>query len=228
MKSEYDRPHWSYSSISQYLKCPLRYYFERVFRLPRRTVSDAQVLGSTVHAALAHYHRCLQVREPITPGQILETFHEAWIGQSSQIKVIQVAGKSLDDSLDLGVSLIEIYLKEPPPANLLAVEQPVLTPIANSQGEYLEKPLLVVPDLITRQDDATLKVTEIKTAGRSFSESDVGTSLQPSCYASAVYEQTGGRTPRRIRRPGQDEDAQGPEDRGRPEHPRFRPVRGHH
>jgi len=191
MKAAIHRPHWSYSSISQFLRCPLQYYFERTLRLPRRTASDAQVLGSSVHAALALHHRRLQAHDPAPPGTILEAFHDAWNHQSDQIEVVPVRGKSLDDSLALGVSLIETYLKEPPPQSILAVEQPVLAPVANSRGEYLEKPLLVVPDLITRQDDATLKVVEIKTAGRSFSESDVGTSLQPSCYASAVYELTG-------------------------------------
>ena len=191
MKADFGRPHWSYSSISQYLRCPLQYYFERILRLPRRSVSDAQVIGSSVHSALAQYHRRLQAREPIEHGHVLQAFHDAWDRQSNQIGIVPIGGKSLDDGLALGVSLIETYLKEPPPTNLLAVEEPVLAPVANSRGEYLEKPILVVPDLITRQDDGSVKVVEIKTAGRSFSESDVGTSLQPSCYASAVYELTG-------------------------------------
>ena len=67
----------------------------------------------------------------------------------------------------------------------------MLAPIANSRGDYLEKPLLVVPDLITRQDDGTLKIIEIKTSGRSYSESEVATSLQPTFYANALYELTG-------------------------------------
>lgn len=191
MKADFGRPHWSYSSISQYLRCPLQYYFERILRLPRRTVSDAQLLGSSVHAALAHYHRRLQAHESVPPGHILDAFREAWVQQSDRLGVVPVGSKSLDDSLALGMSLIETYLAEPPPTNLLAVEQPVLAPVANSRGEYLEMPILVVPDLITRQDDASLKVVEIKTASRSLSESGVSTSLQPSCYASAVYELTG-------------------------------------
>jgi putative RecB family exonuclease len=71
------------------------------------------------------------------------------------------------------------------------VESPMMTPIANSHGEYLEMPLLIVADLITRQEDSTLQVNEIKTAGRSYSESEVATSLQPTFYANALYETTG-------------------------------------
>ena len=191
MRPAVDRPHWSYSSISQFLRCPLQYYFERVLCLPRRSASDAQVLGSSVHAALTVYHRRLQADEPVPAGPILEAFHDAWDRQSGEVGVIPVGGKSPDDSRALGASLIETYLKEPAPEGILAVEQPMLAPIANSRGEYLERPLLVVPDVITRDGEGTLKVHEIKTAGRSLSESDVGTSLQPTCYASAVHELTG-------------------------------------
>ena len=38
-----DRPHWSYSQLFQFLRCPLSYYFERVLRLERleKIVRDA-------------------------------------------------------------------------------------------------------------------------------------------------------------------------------------------
>jgi CRISPR/Cas system-associated exonuclease Cas4 (RecB family) len=49
----------------------------------------------------------------------------------------------------------------------------------------------VVPDLITRRDDGTLKVTEIKTSSRAYSEFEIATSLQPTCYAAALCERTG-------------------------------------
>ena len=67
----------------------------------------------------------------------------------------------------------------------------MMAPIANSRGEYLEKPVLIVADLVTRQEDGTLKITEIKTSGRAYSESEVATSLQPTFYANSVYEMAG-------------------------------------
>jgi CRISPR/Cas system-associated exonuclease Cas4 (RecB family) len=57
----------------------------------------------------------------------------------------------------------------------------------NSQGEYLEKPLVAVTDLITSQDES-LTVQEFKTSGRAYSESEVSSSLQPTCYVHAVNE----------------------------------------
>lgn len=191
MRAVVPRPHWSYSSVSQYLKCPLQYYFERVVKLPRDTTTAAQVLGSAVHSALADYHRNLQAGEPVTAQQVHRAYLAAWDAQGDNGPIVGSGGKPVADSRDLGIALVDVYLKEPPPASIVAVEKPILAPIANSHGEYLERPILLVADLILRQDDSSLLVNEIKTAGRSFSESEVATSHQPTFYANALYEMTG-------------------------------------
>jgi putative RecB family exonuclease len=190
MRPYVTRPHWSYSSVNQFLKCPLQFYFERVLKLPRKTVTDAQVLGSSVHSALAVYHRKLQSREPVTTHQVHQAYLGAWNDQAGNGQIVNSGDKPLVDSRDLGLDLVDVYLNEPPPETIIAVESPMMTPIANSHGEYLEMPLLIVADLITRQEDSTLQVNEIKTAGRSYSESEVATSLQPTFYANALYETT--------------------------------------
>ena len=191
MRPVVSRPHWSYSSVSQYLKCPLQFYFERILKLPRRSKSDALVLGSSLHSALAVYHLKLQADEPVTTQEIHTAYLDAWKDQCGEGQIVASGEKSLSDSRDLGISLVDVYLKEPPSGTIIAVESPILAPIANSHGDYLEKPILVVADLITRQEDGTLQVNEIKTSGRAFSESDVATSLQPTFYANALYELTG-------------------------------------
>ena len=191
MPHDIDRPHWSYSSISQYLKCPLQFYFERVLGLTKKTLSDAQVLGSSVHAALAHYHRQLQAGKPVPGRQVQEVFLGTWESHCRRGEIVHSGDRSTEDNLTLGLVLIEAYLKEPPPTNILAIEHPMLAPITNSRGDVLEKPLLVVPDLITLQEDGTLRVNEIKTSGRAYSQSEVASSLQPTCYANAVYQLSG-------------------------------------
>ena len=191
MRAAVTRPHWSYSSVSQYLKCPLQYFYERVAKLPRRGVTDAQVLGSAVHSALATYHRKLQSGGVVTAESIRQAYLDAWEGQIEDGQVVTMSKKSLGDSRDLGMILVEVYLEQPPSGSIIAVESPMMAPIANSQGEYLEKPLLIVADLVTRQEDGTLKITEIKTSGRAYSKSEVATSLQPTFYANSLYEMVG-------------------------------------
>ena len=191
MRPNVARPHWSYSSVSQFLKCPLQFFFERVAKLPRGTTTDAQALGSSLHEALAIYHRKLQSRESVTTHEIHQAFLDAWEDQAENGKVIIPGEKSLRDSRDLGMALVDVYLTESPPDSIIAVESPLLAPIVNSNGEYLEKPTLVVADLIVKLPDTTLRVVELKTAGRAYSESEVATSLQPTFYANSVFELLG-------------------------------------
>ncbi len=191
MRADVTRPHWSYSSVSQYLKCPLQYYFERVVKLPRKGTTDAQVLGSAVHSALATHHRQLQAGEATTAGSIRQAYLDAWDSLIRDNQVVALGGKPLDNSRDLGLALVEVYLEQPPSGTIIAVESPMMAPIANSRGDYLQKPVMIVADLVSRQEDGTLQITEIKTSGRAYSESEVATSLQPTFYANALYETTG-------------------------------------
>jgi hypothetical protein len=65
-----EHPHWSYSALAQYLRCPRQYFFERVLYLPRRSCSAGQALGTAVHAALAAYHEGLRRAQPLSPQRI--------------------------------------------------------------------------------------------------------------------------------------------------------------
>jgi putative RecB family exonuclease len=185
------RPHWSYSAINQYLRCPLQFYFQRVLGLPVKSIGNGLALGGAVHEALADYHRKLQHNEPTSAGSVLEQFHDAWEQRESSEQITYRDGESKEDCVAQGVNLIEMYLREPPPTRIVAVEHELTVPIYNSQGGYLEKPLLAVTDLITVGEQQPLKISEFKTSGRAYSESEAHMSLQPTCYGHAVSESYG-------------------------------------
>lgn len=181
------RPHWSYSAISQYFRCPLQYYFQRVLGIPSRTTSSGLALGSAVHAGLAEYHRRLMERADISPEAVTKAFRDDWQERETREAIHFRDGDSRDDCIAQGVHLLELYLKEPPPEQIVAVEHRFMAPLSNSRGEYLETPLVAITDLITAENDS-LRVREFKTSGRAYSESDVASSLQPTCYVHAVRE----------------------------------------
>ncbi len=184
------RPHWSYSAVQQYLRCPLQYYFERVLRLPKPTVPSGLVLGSAVHRALAYYHLGLQAGETIGLDRVMRVFAEAWHEQADSQLVQYKRGETGPEQLAVGMGLIEVYLHDPPPEQIVAVEQPLLVPLENSSGDILVRPLLAVLDLVTRTGDG-LKITEIKTSGRSYSRFEVDTSQQATCYAHTLHQEHG-------------------------------------
>jgi CRISPR/Cas system-associated exonuclease Cas4 (RecB family) len=117
------------------------------------------------------------------PPKIREDFIARW-----KALVEEHAKPDEENLLATGVGLVEVYLEQPIPGPIMAVEQPMWVPLTDSTGEVLEKPLFVVPDLISSSPDQTLTVHEIKTAARAYSEADVASSLQATCYAHALHE----------------------------------------
>ena len=181
------RPHWSFSQLSQFLSCPLQYYFERVLKLERPYAPSALVLGSSVHEGLAEYHRLLQAEQAIPAGRVQETFLNAWQANEDRQPVQFKDKESKDELLAQGIGLLELYLQEPPPQQIVAVEQPMMVPLFTSSGECLEKPLVAVLDLLNR-DDHGLVVSEYKTAARRYGESETETKLQATAYSHAIQQ----------------------------------------
>ncbi|MBL9164618.1 MAG: PD-(D/E)XK nuclease family protein [Planctomycetaceae bacterium] len=185
-----DRRHWSFSAINQYLRCPLQYYFERVLKLPQPTVSSGIVLGSAVHAALADYHLNLQRRTPTNIDKLQRIVLAYWTLREAERPVQYKAGDNRVVLLATAIGLLETYLQQPPPEGIVGVEQRLLVPLINSDGDYLETPLAAVIDLLTCEG-RQLKVREFKTSGRAYGEMEVETSLQATSYVNAVWHAYG-------------------------------------
>lgn len=181
------RPHWSYSQISQFLRCPLQYYFERIAKIPRSQNPSGMLLGSMVHEGIAAYHLRLQVGEKATLQELKPAMLSTLLQSEAQRPTIYKPGETRDSLIAQGEALVGLYLNEPPPDKIVAVEQPLLVPLVTSHGEVLEKPLVAVLDLLTEVDNELL-ITEFKTSARKYSESEVESALQASCYVHAVKE----------------------------------------
>jgi len=117
-------------------------------------------------------------------------FLGSWESREKNSEITYRKGDSRKQAVDMGVQLIELYASEPPPTEIVAVEQQMIVPLHNSRGQYLEKPLVAVVDLLTRTEEG-LKVIEFKTSGRAYGDFEADRSLQPTCYFNAVKEMYG-------------------------------------
>lgn len=183
-----DRPHWSFSSVSQYLRCPLQYYFERVARIPRPTVSGSLILGSAVHEALATFHSGLLDGQAPELPDVQKAFVEGWSRRESCESVSYGKGESSEVLIEVGKSLLVEYLKSPTIGEIVSIEHRVLVPLRDSNGTFIEKPLMAIADLIVSLE-GRLKVVEFKTAAKSYSQNDVDRSLQATCYSNLVMSE---------------------------------------
>lgn len=181
------RPHWSYSQIGQFLRCPLQYYFERVAKIPRTQTPSSMLLGSMVHEALAAYHLHLQNGKTVTLQDLMPAMQATLEQSEAQVPTAYKPSETRAGLIEQGEALVELYLREAPPINILGVEQPLIVPLVTTAREVLEKPLVAIIDLLTASEEGLL-VTEFKTSARKYGEAETESSLQASCYVHAVQE----------------------------------------
>jgi len=164
------RDYLSWSAVSTYLKCPLKYQFHYLDQLPEEFVSANLVFGSAIHAALeAYFDELLASRRSLGVDALLAVYHSTW-GQAD-LENVQF-GKS-EDLASLG-SLAERMLQafvasdlSRPAGSIIGIEEELRAPV-----------LADCPDLLARLDlmvetDETLVVTDFKTARSRWSLGDV-------------------------------------------------------
>ncbi|MBL8822287.1 MAG: PD-(D/E)XK nuclease family protein [Planctomycetia bacterium] len=178
------RPHWSYSQIACFQRCPLQYYFRYIAGIPRTTIPANMVLGTAVHAGLATYHRAIMHEHEIPFSKVETTYLDSWQTQADNNLIEYTPKHTREELQELGLTLLRQYAAEEPPTNVRSVEKPLYVPLQTSTGYILEKPLLTIADLITDSDDG-LVVNEFKTSSRTYSNMEVEQSLQASCYIHA-------------------------------------------
>ena len=131
-QSPKDRPHWSYSQVSQFLRCPLSYYFDRIAKLPKPFISSGLALGATVHHTLAEIHRNIQDGKNLGSEEVRNVLMAAWEEMENREPIQYRDGEDRAKSVDQAVALLDLYLKEPTPACVVAVEEPLLVPLQQS------------------------------------------------------------------------------------------------
>lgn len=80
------RDYLSYSAITTYQSCPLRYYFRYVAGLPEKTISSSLVFGSAVHRAVEHHFNELMAgNEPPTLDALFGEYDRHWAEADPQV-----------------------------------------------------------------------------------------------------------------------------------------------
>ena len=70
--------HLSYSQISTYLTCPLRYRFQYVEVIPPAFTSAALAFGSSIHEAVAALYQTRLEGDDLRPDEMLDVYRDTW------------------------------------------------------------------------------------------------------------------------------------------------------
>jgi putative RecB family exonuclease len=164
------RDYISWSALSTFRSCPLKYKFRYIDGLPEESVSSALVFGTGIHSAVEqHYQTRLAGDEPADVEKLMFAYRSAWLPHDPD--AIQFGSTETRASLDaLAGKMLTAFLASPAASvqgRVLGVEEEI-------RGMLVEG----VPDLYGRvdlltEDSESLVVTDIKTSRGRWSQEQV-------------------------------------------------------
>jgi putative RecB family exonuclease len=164
------RDYLSWSAISTFRQCPLKYRFRYIDGLPEESVSSALVFGTGIHSAVEqHFQAALSGDEQPDIERLMFAYRSAWLPHDPD--AIQFGSTETRASLDaLAARMLTAFLNSP----VATVQGRVLGVEEEIRGVLVEG----VPDLYGRvdlltEDADTLVVTDIKTSRSRWSAEQV-------------------------------------------------------
>jgi putative RecB family exonuclease len=161
--------HISYSAISAFQSCPLRFYFRYILGLPQPTISSSLVCGSAMHSAIQfHFEQLLMGKTTPDLDMLLDIYQDYW----GSVDETVYFGKG-DDRDTLG-SLADRLLKEFIKSDFARPQGVILGVEEELRGQIIPG----CPDLLARVDllidtGAELVVSDFKTSRSSWSDDKV-------------------------------------------------------
>jgi len=164
------RDYISWSAISTFRQCPLRYRFKYIDGLPEESVSAALIFGSGIHSAVEQHYQSILSGDPKPDlNALLFAYRSAWLPHEPD--AIQFGSTETRDSLDgLAARMLTAVLNSPAASvqgRVLGVEEEI-------RGMLIEG----VPDLYGRidlltEDSDSLVITDIKTSRSKWSAEQI-------------------------------------------------------
>jgi putative RecB family exonuclease len=162
--------HLSFSAISLFQSCPLRFFFHYFLALPEETISASLVLGASLHQAIQFHFEQLLAGQPLPDlDTLLAVFQDHW--QTYEPQTIQYGKTENRDTLGhLADRMLRTFLRSDfahPKGIILGVEEELRAAIIPGCPDLLAR-----VDLLFETEDA-LQVLDFKTARSAWSRDKV-------------------------------------------------------
>jgi putative RecB family exonuclease len=183
--------HFSFSQLSTYLLCPMKFGHTYVWGTPPETKPIALPFGKAIHKAAEAYYRTLKDTGEIIPvDQVIGTFEMVFDNdiKSTEVELSHKEDETLGTLREQGIELLKLFYKETKPQTIAAVEFPFsvsLPDILNGGGDLPIK-LVGYFDLVERDEQGTYLIVELKTSAQRFSSLRLEYDLQATTYSYAM------------------------------------------
>ena len=141
------RDYLSYSQITMFQACPLKWYFQYVAGLPHEFVGSGLVFGSAVHTAIEVYHRA-EMAGHSRPNldDLQNAFRDSW--KSETTAPLQLGkGETVDELHDLGGRVLQAFLdseKADPGGTIIGIEEEIRATYIDGLPDFLARLDLIV------------------------------------------------------------------------------------
>ena len=169
--------HLSYSQISTYLTCPLRYKYQYVDLIPPAFTASALVFGQAIHEAVGAFYQEILTGEELRPDQMLDVYRQAW--QSRDGAEIRFFNGDNEDSLleKAGLMLTVFHKAFDPGVQIIGIEEFFEVSFAKEVP-----PFRGYIDLIEESPSGKTSIVDLKTAARKPTRAQASSNLQLTAY----------------------------------------------
>lgn len=159
-----DLIHLSWSGLSSYMQCPLKYKFYYVDHLQTEFTSASLHFGACMHDAIGGFLQMQQQGDSLTEAQMMDVFTNAW--QAPEGKLRFAPREDEDSLLEKARNLMGLYIAAYDPSTIvLSVEESFAVNLGSEDSTF-ELPLFTgVIDAMTAVGERTTLV-DYKTSAR--------------------------------------------------------------
>ena len=181
------KPHHSYSSLSSYLSCSLKYFFRYILKLEAEHTSKNLLLGVAYHRTLDFIAGRRMENQGVEDSEIKELFLREWSNQVACSKNIDWEFPEEADYLrDKGLQMVETYVEQWERKTILS----------HAQAFSIEIPGMKLPvigefDLVEEDENGNAVIVDWKTAGKKWAEEKAAKDGQATLYCHAHKRLTG-------------------------------------
>lgn len=171
----------SFSTVDTYISCPEKCMLDKIDHVPKKGVAANLLMGTCIHAAAEAWYRGLFLNHVFDFETIFKVFKIRW-SQTPEEEIIYT-GKERDEIFEKARFLLEMLINSEQPHQILAVERALSYQLTNN--------LVVVgkADLIYRDKDGWLTITDLKTSARAYGFDEIfRATCQVYTYALALPE----------------------------------------
>ena len=174
-----DKPHLSYSQISTYLACPLKYRFHYVDHFEPAFTSAPLAFGSAMHEAVGAFYQSHLEGDPLSEENMFDVYRQIWLSQS-QAKEIRFFNGDNAETLPLKAKRMLEVLHEAfdPAVQIIGIEEPFEIDLGKRMP-----PLVGWIDVVEQAPDGGVTVVDLKTAAKRYTDQHVHGNLQLTCYS---------------------------------------------